>query len=427
MKAVLLQTGLQGREMCQKPPWGINAFLLEVRLTEWDATAVPRIDPSRRTFLKTVSLLSASAVPAFAAARTAPPLKAAVIGHTGRGDYGHGLERIFEGRPGIELVAIADPDPIGLERTAKALGGPRSYSNWKLMLEREQPRLVSIAMRHSRLHHEIAMGCLRAGAHIYVEKPFVMFPAEADEVLGEAQQRHRRIGVAHTLRASAAARNLRQALSEGVFGPLLEIRAHGKQDPRAGGEDMIVLGSHLFDLMRMFAGTPVACSARVLHQGRPIRLEDRRTVKDDVGWVAGDDISALFEFPNGVSGSFRSRAEARATSGPWGLELICAKGAVRFVFDVSPHVFVRSEMQWGPEGASAQWKPLDPSVIQTVPKSIHPVTDWLDAIEEGRDPECSGSNGAWAVEMAMGVYESALQGRRVLFPLVNRRHPLESA
>ena len=45
-------------------------------------------------------------------------------------------------------------------------------------------------------------------------------------------------------------------LREGRLGQLLEIRARGKEDTRAGGEDLIVLGTHCFDLMRYFAGDP---------------------------------------------------------------------------------------------------------------------------------------------------------------------------
>jgi len=34
---------------------------------------------------------------------------------------------------------------------------------------------------------------------------------------------------------------LKQAIDTGLIGDLLEIRAHGKQDHRAGGEDLVVL------------------------------------------------------------------------------------------------------------------------------------------------------------------------------------------
>ena len=50
--------------------------------------------------------------------------------------------------------------------------------------------------------------------------------------------------------------------------------------------------------------------------------------------------------------------------------------------------------------------------------------DWLKAIEERREPSCSGANAAKAVEMVMAVYQAHLSGRRVDLPLANREHPL---
>ena len=41
-------------------------------------------------------------------------LKAAVIGRTGRGDYGHGLDEVWNDLPGVKLVAVADDDKAGL-------------------------------------------------------------------------------------------------------------------------------------------------------------------------------------------------------------------------------------------------------------------------------------------------------------------------
>ena len=204
------------------------------------------------------------------AAEAAKPLRAAVIGHTGRGDYGHGLESIFAGRPNVELVALADPDETGRARTTEKIRAPRSYADPVEMLQKEQPQLVSLAMRHADQHHALTMAALRAGAHVYSEKPFVTVAAEADEILAEAARRKLKIAVAHTMRMTPAVRRLKQAWQEGALGEVREMRAYGKQDTRAGGEDMMVLGSHLFDLMRLFAGDPLWCHARVLARGRDI-------------------------------------------------------------------------------------------------------------------------------------------------------------
>lgn len=353
------------------------------------------------------------------------PLRAAVIGHTGRGDYGHGLEKIFTGRPGIAVVGLADPDPEGRARAASKAGALRSYADWREMLEREKPNLVSLAMRHADQHHEIAREVLHAGAHIYCEKPFTRTPAEADELLAEARRRNLKIGVAHTYRVLHEVVRLRQAMIDGAFGALVEMRAYGKQDARAGGEDMMVLGSHLFDLFRMFAGDPLWCAGRVLVGDRDAAKSDARLVKDNVGLVAGDRAFAHFAFGRGVNATFTSAAELRDTTAGWGIEFHMEKGVARLSVDLAPFVFLRRDGAWQSSGRTSTWEPLPPTVpAEPVPPPANAVSDWLDAISHDREPICSGENGAWAVEMVMGVYQAALTGGRATFPLTVRSHPL---
>ncbi|MBM3831906.1 MAG: Gfo/Idh/MocA family oxidoreductase [Verrucomicrobia bacterium] len=382
---------------------------------------------SRRDFVQTALATGVLATPvARLRAQSTAKLRAAVIGHTGRGDYGHGLDGIFSNRPNIELVALADPDAVGRAKTAAKIAAPRSYADYRELLEKERPNLVSIAMRQCVDHHAIALACLRAGAHIYCEKPFTTTPAEADEVLAEAEKRGLRIAVAHTWRMSPNSIRLKQALAEGLIGDLIEMRSFGKQDSRAGGEDMMVLGTHIFDLLRMLAGDPLSCAARVLWRGRDITRDDGRLVADNVGPLAGDHIFAQFAFSNGVNATFTSAAKLRETTGNWGIELYGSKGVARFNCDVAPNVFLRRTVAWNAQGKADTWEPLDPELLKSPPpNNIRPVDDWLQAIEQKREPACSGRNGAWAVEMALGVYHTALTGRRVSFPLADRNHPLK--
>ena len=85
----------------------------------------------------------------------------------------------------------------------------------------------------------------------------------------------------------------------------------------------------------------------------------------------------------------------------------------------SPHVgtsFGRGE-GWGLDAAVAAYATSSPE-WRTDKRS------WLDAIAKDREPECSGQNGAWAVEMVCAVYQSALKKAQVPFPLATRTHPL---
>src|SRR5205085_4746722 len=183
-----------------------------------------------------------------------------IIGHTGKGDYGHGLDVIFNGRGNIEVVAVADPVPAGRAAAAARSKALRQYEDYRLMLEKEKPRLVCIAPRWTNQHHAMALAALGIGAHLYMEKPFTQTLAEADEVLAEADRAGLRIAVAHQMRLAPGILQLKKKIDEGLLGELAQIRAYGKQDHRAGGEDMLVLGTHLFDLIRFFAGNASWCA-----------------------------------------------------------------------------------------------------------------------------------------------------------------------
>ncbi len=66
-----------------------------------------------------------------------------------------------------------------------------------------------------------------------------------------------------------------------MLGDLLEIRSHGKQDHRAGGEDLVVLGVHLFDTTLNWAESErgFACAnERVVNDWLAAIIADREPV-----------------------------------------------------------------------------------------------------------------------------------------------------
>ncbi len=370
----------------------------------------------RRDFIASMACLAAFAPPLLGGAGSG--LKAAIIGHTGAGNYGHGLDTIFKGLPGVETVAVADPDAAGRERAVRASGAARGHADFREMLAAEKPNLVSVAPRWSEGHFEMAKAALEAGAHLICEKPFTNTPAEADQLLELAARKRLRIAVAHQMRMAPNVEKLRREIAGGLIGELVQMQAFGKQDARAGGEDMMVLGTHLFDLMRLFAGEARRCSATVWWQGRLAARADRRRATEKIGPILGDEIAALFEFEGGVTGTFTSRARLRERVGRWRLDLVGSKGTARILMDIDPDVKLQAGEQWvdfAPVAAEARGFPAANRRV---------AVDWLKAIEEGREPICSGANGAKAVEMAMAAYTSHLAGRRVELPLESRKHPL---
>ena len=358
--------------------------------------------------------------------------RAAIIGHTGQGDYGHSLDLVFADRENVEVVAVADPDAKGLAKAAERTKAIRQYADYRKLLEVEKPQLVCLAARWADQRLAIGLAALGVGAHLVCEKPFTTTLAEADRLLGTAAEAKLKIAVAHQMRLAPSAVQLKREIDGGLIGDLLEMRAWGKQDDRAGGEDMIVLGSHLLDLMRLFAGDAISCSARVLHKGCDITPADARRVKEQIGPIAGDEIMAQFAFANGVQGSFTSRKRLREAVGHWGIEFVGSKGSARLLADVFPAIHVLKAGTWSPEGRTDQWSRMkgDPGItISSEDRSFGPanrrvVDDWLEAIAKDREPACSGYNAMKSIEMIMAVYEAGLSGTRVPLPLSRREHPL---
>lgn len=360
-----------------------------------------------------------------------PKMRAAIFGHSGEGDYGHALDIIFNELPGVEVVAVADPVEKGRAKAAARSKATRQYADWRETLEKERPHLVCLASRWTHERHAMGLAALRSGAHLISEKPFTTTLAEADDLLATADRAGLKIAVAHQMRLAPSIVNLRKAVGDGLLGELLEIRAWGKQDARAGGEDMIVLGTHVFDLMRLFAGDATFCTARVLHQGREMTRSDARKVTEQIGLVGGDEVSAQFAFAGGVNASFTSRKQLRQQVGHWGLELIGSEMNARILCDVYPAIHLLKPGGWDANGRTDQWQRFDgdPASVPVAERGFGPanrrlVEDWLEAIAKNREPVCSGHHAMKSLEMIMAVYHAALSGARVAFPLKDRAHPL---
>ncbi|HEY1107147.1 MAG TPA: Gfo/Idh/MocA family oxidoreductase, partial [Opitutaceae bacterium] len=187
----------------------------------------------RRTFVRLAASAAASAsILQSQTTAAAEPLKAVIIGHTKRGNFGHAMDVALAHRPDVQVVAVSDPDEAGRAKAQARASAPRAYADYRQLLERERPQLAIVAPRWTDQRHVMVAAALEAGAHVYCEKPFTVTLAEADDLLARATQARRRIAVAHQGRLAPDTLALKRALEAGTLGALLEIRIHGKQDRR---------------------------------------------------------------------------------------------------------------------------------------------------------------------------------------------------
>ncbi len=361
-------------------------------------------------------------------------LKGAIIGHTGAGNFGHNLDMVFGRLDGVRLTAISDENPEGLEAAQTKTGAINAYGGFRQLFENEQPDIVAVAPRWTDQRYDMVEAALISGAHVYCEKPFTRTLKEADDLLNLASENNLKIAVAHQMRCDPYLQRFHEE-QENLIGDLLEMKVYGKMDERAGGEDMLVLGTHLFDVVRWFGGDVQYCTARVTVDGEPALAEDaHESKKENLGPLLGDSILAEFIMDSGVQVSFISDKRFRDVVGPWGIEFIGSKSSMRLFANHPPTLSLLTRDNPADTERSDQWSrwpEVDGDYHLPYEKltgmqsaNRHVVKDLLDAIESDRAPESSGVQAMKALEMIHGVWQAGATMKRAYFPLVNRHHPL---
>lgn len=387
---------------------------------------------NRRAFTSTTlaSLIATSSRAAGAKPRVA------IIGHTGAGNYGHGIDTMWLGVPECEVVAVADADAKGLEAAKKKLKLTKGYADYHQMLSEMKPDIVAIGPRVLGEHRDMAIAAIEAGARgVYMEKPFCRTLLEADEIVAACEKRGTKLALAHRNRYHPVMPVVKKLVADGAIGRLLEYRARGKEDSRGGSLDLWVLGCHLFNLITFFGGAPRSVSASVLLNGKGITKADLKEGDEGTGPLAGNEVHARFELESGVPAFFDSVQNAGVKSAGFGVQLIGTEGVIDLRTDTEPAAQILKGSPFHPTSEARAWVPVTsagigqpeptPDIKTAVMGGGIPARDLIAAINENREPLCSARDGRNTIEMIMGVFEShRLGGARVELPLKSREHPL---
>ena len=110
--------------------------------------------------------------------------RVAVIGRTGRGNYGHGLDVVWNDIGRAKVVAVADEDSKGRTKAAKRLNTQRAYADYRRMLEKERPQIVSVAPRWLDCHRDMVLACAERGVDVRTGVRARELILENDRVIG---------------------------------------------------------------------------------------------------------------------------------------------------------------------------------------------------------------------------------------------------
>ena len=135
------------------------------------------------------------------------------------------LKNIFERFPEIRLAGVCDLIP---ERAEKARETYPSLTVYKTMFDAFRDPEVEVILNLTRpyQHFDVSMAALRAGKHVYSEKPLGASFAEGQALAREAEARGLYLGGAPDTFLGAGIQTCRAAIDAGEIGEVIGASAH---------------------------------------------------------------------------------------------------------------------------------------------------------------------------------------------------------
>ena len=346
--------------------------------------------------------------------------RVAILGCRGRGTA---AARAYHAHPRTEIVALCDLVQERMDTLGDELGVTVRFTDLDEMIRQTAPDIVAIPTG-TEFHYDLSMRVLEHGVHIDVEKPMCVDLEQADAVVAKAKEKGVRIAVHHQGRVGAYMRATYKAFAEGRIGDLCYINSRGKV--YYGGYGLMNIGTHQLNDMMKFAGHCRSVSATALTGNHLITPDDVVPSPNGMGTIAGERITATLHFDNNVTANLLQHRLPTTTSTM--MEIVGTEG--RLLGKTGLLILGGAwelTQSFEPDG----WEALEPHYPEHFDRSSSAsiddywfVEEYVNALDEDRDHECSGAEGQHNVEVMMGIFESAAYGNRVDLPQQNREHPL---
>lgn len=167
-------------------------------------------------------------------------MKKLKVGVLGAGHLGKIHLRLLKESNSYDLMGFYDPDT----KAAKVLSEKKVYTAYETMEALIEAVDVVNIVTPTKMHHEMAIQCLTAGKHVFIEKPITQTVLQAEEIIQLANARGLKGQVGHVERFNPAFKSIKQYLKHPMF-----IEAHRLAEFNPRGTDVpVVLDLMIHDI-----------------------------------------------------------------------------------------------------------------------------------------------------------------------------------
>lgn len=152
-----------------------------------------------------------------------------------------------------ELAACCDIDGNRAKEFAQQFGFRRYYTDWKLMMERESPDVVSVLVAPPVMS-KLAASVLCQGIPVFMEKPPGMNLEEIDNLIAIAAEHMTPTQVAFNRRYMPLIRRAREIIDAGIS-PIQQVNYNMIRHERDDA-DFSITAIHAIDAAMFLAGSP---------------------------------------------------------------------------------------------------------------------------------------------------------------------------
>ena len=247
-----------------------------------------------------------------------PKFRAGVVGL----GMGTAHMKAFYQHPQTVLAAIAGKETDRLAVLAKEFSVEKTATDWQDLVDDPTIDIISIATPNA-LHHPIAVAALKAGKHVFCEKPLAITAEQAEDMVSTAKANNRILEVAFNYRRREDIGMARELVASGKLGRVYHSRVSWKRRAGipglkswftsanlAGGGAAIDLGPHIIDSLFYMLGEPKVVAVSAVTYGELGRagygaMDKSNYTQGNTGEFEVEDLcSALLRLDDGSSVAF---------------------------------------------------------------------------------------------------------------------------